>query len=66
MFVHGMQIQVKHDTYLTWLYLHVSVAKWHSDPAPFYSKCWVNLNIPSTNISTMGGSSGELSEKLVT
>ena len=26
---------------------------WHSDPASIYSKCWVNLTVRCTNISTL-------------
>ena len=31
----------------------MAVITWHSNPATFYNKCWVDLTVPCTNISTL-------------
>ena len=49
-FVQGMQIRLG----MTLLPQCIAViVTWHSDPASFYSKYWVNLTVPCTNISTL-------------
>ena len=55
MFVQRTRTQDMYDIYLACLYRQriAVVITWHSDPASFYSECWMNLTVRSTNISSL-------------